>query len=108
MKCPQCNGEGLIFGMFPKYADDFKGERKPYIELPCSICNATGEYNGAYDKERGEKLRYKRLHIIGMALREFCIKMDLRNEISDIGKLERGFMINDDLLHRYEEILQKY
>ncbi len=99
MKCPKCNGLGIITGMFPKYAEEFQGERKPYIEIKCNVCE-NGEYSGVYDKYLGESLRIKRLNEANLTLREFAKKYNM--DIGKISTTEQGFILDSNFAKEYE------
>lgn len=90
MKCPACDGEKEIVGLFPVYCDEVPQEqRKPIITIPCDFCYATGEVDRGYTErfDRGERAKQKRLSY-ELTLREFCKKFDL--DILLVSYYERG------------------
>lgn len=86
MICPTCKGEKKLLGLFPVYGPDHTGERKPYIELPCRTCNATGEITEVHATriEYGRALRAERISR-GVGLREEAEMYGMDpSELSDI------------------------
>jgi len=61
--CPTCNGDKVIIGMFPVYAEHVpQADRKAAIEMICPTCKGVGAISSEHVDRiaAGERLREKR------------------------------------------------
>lgn len=89
-KCPTCDGFGFLIP-FPTHQMSKMPEKDLKSILTCDTCDGTGEAEINYVWQRqGEYLRYYRMDLLGLGLREACRKFDL--DPSNLSKMERGLI----------------
>lgn len=101
MICPDCKGKKKIIGIFPVWADYVHQEkRKPYVELDCPRCKATGKVSDETPKwmKQGKIIKNRRLKtklVLRKAARQIGIDLLMLSE------MERG-VIKPDLSITYD------
>ena len=92
--CNDCKdmAPGLHIGIFPVYPEDHTGPKPQVVEMPCDICDGTGEVpDGQKERlERGAAHKRKRFDL-DMNLRVFCKEYGLDPVL--VSQYERGKLV---------------